>query len=202
MADSLKKGIGTKYLLPIIGAYIASATAMGFDPSALPRSLLQPLGVAGLAGVLMLVFQEMLPRSVKEVIVFWRLRERVPGYRAFSTIAPQDSRVDPTELAVVLPDRTLSAAEQNALWYRWLKAVEADPGIADNHHRFLALRDCAVLLLLLALVSLIGCFVLDMDRGLIIAAVCFGSYLLVGIAARNAAVRLVGNVIARKIATS
>ena len=202
MPDSLKKGIGTKYLLPIVGAYMAGAAALGFDPATLPQSLLQPLGVAGLAGVLMLVFQELIPRSVKEGVVFWRLRERVPGYRAFSRIARRDSRIDPTELAVLLPDRPLAPAEQNALWYRWLKSVEQDPAIADNHHRFLALRDCAALLFLLTIVSLGGGVVLDFYRGLTLAGVCFGSYLLVTVAARNAAARLVGNVIARKVATS
>jgi hypothetical protein len=150
----------------------------------------------------MLVFQELIPRSVKEVIVFWRLHERVPGYRAFSTTARGDPRVDPTELAVLLPDRPLSPAEQNALWYRWLKAVEQDPAIADNHHRFLALRDCAALLFLLTLVSLGGGLVLDLNRGLLLAGLCVGGYLFVAIAARNSAVRLVGNVIARKVATS
>lgn len=201
MPASLKKGTGTLYLLPIVGAYMAGVTVLGLGSGAIPRSLLQPLSVAGLASVLVLVFQELIPRSVKEVLVFWRLRERVPGYRAFSTIARRDTRIDLTELAVLLPDRPLSAAEQNALWYRWLKAVEQDPAIADNHRRFLVLRDCAVLLFLLTVVSL-GGVVLDVYRGLILAGVCFGLYLLMAVAARNSAGRLVGNVIARKVATS
>ena len=115
-----------------------------------------------------------------------------------------DTRVDATDLAVLLPEQELSAAEQNALWYRWLKSVEADPAIADNHHRFLALRDCAVLLLLLALVSVIGGpFVLgSLRKTAVLAGICFASYLITALAARNATVRLVGNVIAKKVATS
>ena len=204
MADSLKKGIGTKYLLPIIAVYAAGASALGVDRDALLQSVLQNLGIAGVAGVALLIFQDLLPRAVKEVLVFWRLRERPPGYRAFSEIAPKDARVDPIELAVLLPRPQLTGTEQNALWYRWLKSVEGDPAVADNHHRFLALRDCAVLLLLLALISLLGAIVLhkELRTGVVLSGVCFGLYLLAALAARNAAVRLVGNVIARKVATS
>lgn len=204
MAESLKKGIGTKYLLPIVAFYAAGATVLGLDRAALLQSALQHLGIAGLAGVALLIFQDLVPRPLKEVLVFWRFRDRVPGYRAFSKIAPADPRVDPTELAVLLPEQELTGAEQNALWYRWLKSVDADPGIADNHHRFLALRDCAVLLLLLALVSLVGSpFIFgSLRKTALLAGTCFGSYLVTALAARNSAARLVGNVIARKVATS
>jgi hypothetical protein len=112
--------------------------------------------------------------------------------------------VDPTDLAVSLPPGQMSPKEQNALWYRWLKSVEADPGIADTHYRYLALRDCAVLLFMLTLATPLVAWVAGggLRAGLILIAVCFGGYLVTAIAARNAAVRLVGNVIARKVATS
>ena len=97
----------------------------------------------------------------------------------------------------------MTPAEENALWYRWLKTVEADPAIADNHHRVLALRDCAVLLLLLAFASpLLLLPGASLRTLLVIIAGCVLAYLITMIAARNAAVRLVGNVIARKVATS
>lgn len=204
MAESLKKGMGTKYLLPIVAFYAAGGTALGAERAELLQSVLRHLGIAGLTGVVLLIFQDLVPRSVKEMLVFWRFRDRTPGHRAFSRIAPADARVDPTELAVLLPEQELSGPEQNALWYRWLKSVEADPAIADNHHRFLALRDCAVLLSLLTLVSMLGGpFVLGSLRPVaLLTGVCFGLYLVAALAAQNAAVRLVGNVIARKVAIS
>src|SRR5215207_11644416 len=145
MADSLKKGIGTKYLLPIVAVYAAAATGLGLglERSMLLQSALQHLGVAGVVGIALLIFQDLIPRPAKEALVFWRLWDRPPGCRAFSKIAQRDPRVDPTELAVLLPNKPMTAPEQNALWYRWLKSVESDPAIADNHHRFLALRDSA-----------------------------------------------------------
>ena len=204
MADSLKKGIGTRYLLPIVMVYAAAAGLLGSAGVASIQAALKHLGVAGVAGVALLVLQDLVPRAVKEVVVFWRLRNRAPGCRAFSDIAPRDQRVDATDLAVLLPASPMTPTEQNALWYRWLKSVEADPGITDNHHRFLALRDSAVLLLLLAIVSPALLLLPGVvGRGpLYLTASCAVAYLLTALAARNSGVRLVGNVIARKVATT
>lgn len=204
MADLLKTGINTKYLAPIVVAYAAAAGLLGIDRVTQVQTLLQHAGFAGVAGIVMLVLQELFPRSVKEVLVFWRLRDRVPGCRAFTGIAPRDARIDPMDLAVLLPSAPMTATEQNALWYKWLKATESDPAIADNHRRFLILRDCAVLLALLALVTpaLLMWTPGSRDRTLLLGGGVLLAYVVVALSARNAAVRLVGNVIARKVGTA
>lgn len=204
MTGSLKKGIATKYLLPIVITYASAAGLLGYNQTTEVQSVMQNLGTASIAGVALLVFQDLIPRPAKEVLVFWRLRDRPPGCRAFSVIARSDSRVDPTELAVLLPATAMTPAEENALWYRWLKSVESDPAIADNHHRFLALRDCAVLLFLLGFVSPLLAVLpgVSLRASLVVIAGCGLAYFIAVLAARNAAVRLVGNVIARKVATS
>jgi len=202
MAESLKKGIGTKYLLPIVTFYAAAAGLVGFDRSEVIRSLVEHAGVAGISGIALLVLQDIVPRSWKEAIVFWRLRDRVPGCRAFSVVAKSDQRVNQAELSKLLPATSMSPGEENALWYRWLKEADKDPGICDNHHRFLALRDSAVLVLLLTLVSpfllLLGSR--SMAGTLWLTAATAGAYLLTALAAAQAAKRLVGNVIAWKLA--
>ncbi|WP_315760454.1 hypothetical protein [Sphingomonas sp. Y38-1Y] len=204
MADLLKTGINTKYLVPIVVAYATAAGLLGLDRVTQAQTLLQHAGFAGLAGIVMIVLQELFPRSVKEVLVFWRLRDRPPGCRAFTVIAPKDARVDPTDLAVLLPSTPMNPTEQNALWYKWLKATESDPAIADNHRRFLILRDCAVLLALLALVTpvLLAWTPDGLDRILMLGGGMLLAYVVVALSARNAAVRLVGNVIARKVGTA
>ncbi|MEF2557395.1 hypothetical protein VQ044_14095 [Aurantimonas sp. C2-5-R2] len=203
-AALLKTGINRKYLVPIVVAYAAAAGLVGLDRITQIQTLLQHASIAGVAGVVMLALQDLFPRSLKEMLVFWRLRHRVPGCRAFTEIAPKDARVDLTDLAVLIPTAPMTPTEQNALWFKWLKATENDPAIADNHRRFLILRDCAVLLALLALVTpvlLIWTFdtqtqTLMLSGGLLVA------YVVVALSARNAAVRLVGNVVARKVATA
>lgn len=204
MADLLKTGINTKYLAPIVVAYAAAAGLLGIDRVAQVQTLIQHAGFAGVAGIVMLVLQELFPRPVKEVLVFWRLRDRVPGCRAFTGIASKDPRVDPTDLAVLLPSTPMTPTEQNALWYKWLKAMEGDPAIADNHRRFLILRDSAVLIALLTLATpvLLLWPASDPARILMLGGGVLLTYVVVALSARNAAVRLVGNVLARKVGTA
>lgn len=203
MSDSLKKGIATKYLLPIVTVYVATAAWLGLDRVTAVTSVLQHLGVAAVGGLILLVLQEVVPRSVKEALVFFRFKDRLPGCRAFSVIAARDQRIDPVELGVLLPSVPMSGVEQNALWYRWLKSVESDPAIADNHHRFLALRDAAVLLFLLGLTSPFLAFIGAQHSGwFILGCGSLAAYLLTAVAARNSATRLVANVIARKVGTT
>ena len=204
MADLLKTGINTKYLVPIVVAYATGAGLLGLDRVTQVQTLLQNAGFAGLAGIVMIGLQELFPRSLKEVLVFWRLRDRPPGCRAFTVIAPKDSRVDPTDLAVLLPSTPMTPTEQNALWYKWLKATEGDPGIADNHRRFLILRDSAVLLALLTIFTPVLLIWPPSDPGRIsiLGGGVLLAYVVVALSARNAAVRLVGNVVARKVGTA
>lgn len=204
MADLLKTGINTKYLAPIVVAYAAAAGLLGLDRVTQAQTLLQHAGFAGLAGIVMIVLQELIPRSLKEVLVFWRLRDRPPGCRAFTGIAPKDPRVDPTDLAILLPSGPMTPTEQNALWYKWLKATEGDPAIADNHRRFLILRDSAVLLALLTLIApaLLLWTASNPYRILMLGGGTLLAYVVVALSARNAAVRLVGNVVARKVGTA
>jgi hypothetical protein len=204
MADALKKGIGTKFLLPIIATYTAAAAISGIDRVTALSSVLQHVGAAGVSGLVLMVLQELLPRPAKEVLIFWRLRDRPPGFRAFSVVAKRDGRIDETDLAILLPASPMSPREENSLWYRWLKEVEADPGIADNHYRFLALRDSAVLLFLLCLVTPALAFLPTggIAHVALLEASCLAAYVLVAVSASNAAGRLVGNVIARKVATT
>jgi hypothetical protein len=118
MPDSLKSGISAKYLAPIATVYAAVAGLLNIDRITQIQTVLEHAGMAGIAGFAMLVLQEFFPRPMKEALVFWRLRDRLPGCRAFSEIAPADARVDPTDLAVLIPTTPMNATQQNALWYR------------------------------------------------------------------------------------
>lgn len=201
MSTSLKKGMATTYLLPLIGGYVAFAAAPGFLVADKLSTILGHGALAALGGVAMLVFQDLFPRPVKETLIFWRIHRRVPGFRAFSKIARNDHRIDQERLAALIP-ATMTPEKENALWYTWLKDVEADGGVSDNHRRFLALRDCAVLSLTLAVLSP-AFLVLPHAHAtavLELTAISLAAYLLFMVATRNTAVRLVGNVIALKVA--
>lgn len=203
MADALKKGIAAKFLLPMVGAYVAAAAALSLSaPADLMAKLTPVVGATGVLGVLALVGEELLPRPFKEVVVFWRRMRRLPGFCAFSKIAPADGRVDQATLKSLLPAGPITPEQENQLWYKWLKETECDPGISQNHRNFLILRDAAVLAAALAAFSPI-LLILNQDvwqHVLALAAISGCLYLLLMMSARNSACRLVGNVIALKVA--
>jgi hypothetical protein len=205
MADALKKGIAAKFLLPMIGAYVGAAAALSLSaPVDLAAKLAPFVGAAGVMGLLALVVEEAVPRSFKEVVVFWRRTRRLPGYCAFSKIAPTDGRVDPDVLKSLLPAAALTPEQENHTWYKWLKETESDPGISQNHRNFLILRDAAVLAGVVTAFSPL-LLILDADAWPRVLALTFAVgilYLVLMASARNSACRLVGNVIALKTAKS
>jgi hypothetical protein len=200
---ALKKDIALKYLVPMVVAFAGLATALGLDtPFGVGTLGLHTAAAAGVAGLAALVLEEMLPRPVKECIVFWRRTERAPGFRAFSVIGPKDPRIDQTILASLLPAAPMTPRQQNSLWYAWLKETESDAGVAQNHRNSLILRDATALAaLLLVLPPSWGLLAPSAwPSALLLEVVCLLSYALLMISARHSAERLVGNVIALKAA--
>lgn len=204
MAESLKTGLGVRYLLPILSLYAVAAALIGPKGADLLKIIIQHVSAAGVAGLVILVFQDLAPPAVKNGLVFWRTRDILPGHRAFTHLAPKDPRINAAELAALLPSELMTGGQQNALWYRWFKQIETDPSITDAHRRYLALRDCTVLLALLTVLSpVLGLVEIQTWLGALkLAGVCGLAYLMVMVATRNAAGRLVCNVVACKVSSS
>lgn len=91
-----------------------------------------------------------MPASVKAVFVFWRLRDVLPGHRAFSYHAMRDPRIDARELCRRIGTFPADPRAQNARWYQLFKQVEHEPTVGPVHVQFLLLRDLAAMSLLLA----------------------------------------------------
>ena len=204
MPEALKKGIGVKYQIPILTAYAGAATFFGVHDATTLNSFLTHGAVAGLAGFMLLVLQEVFPRAVKEALVFWRIKDRLPGCRAFSVLAPREARIDQARLATLLPSSAMSPSEENALWYRWLKEFDDNVVVAESHRRYLALRESAVLLASLAAASPLLGFVPSHNwlGVLTLCALTTAAYGVTVYAARNAGERFVCNVTALKVAKS
>lgn len=203
MADALKKDIALKFLMPMVVAYVGGATAIGMClPFSIETLPIHAAAAAGITGLIGLVLEEIYPRPLKEVLVFWRRTERVPGFQAFSQIGRKDTRVEQAKLSRLLPKGQMSPSAQNSLWYKWLKEVEDNPGIAQNHRTSLILRDATALAATLAVLTpILGLVAFQSLVPVIVLQVsCLGVYLALMFAARHAAERLVGNVIALKVA--
>jgi hypothetical protein len=151
-----------------------------------------------LAPVVVLLLTSLLPADLKAVLVFWRIRNALPGHRAFSVYAPKDPRVDVDRLRAVVGAFPASPREQNALWYRLFKKVDGDPAVAQAHRHFLLFRDLASLSLLLGIIAAGVLYALGGGAASIwLALALFGvQYVATAIAARLHGVALVCNVLA------
>lgn len=156
------------------------------------------LAGVSIAPVIVLLLTSILSAELKAALVFWRVRDVLPGHRAFSVYAEKDPRVDITRLRATVGNFPALARDENSLWYRLFKQVEADAGVAQAHRHFLLFRDLAGLSLLLAIIAPLVLYVLAAgEAGRWLAFALFGmQYLATAVAARFHGVRLVCNVLA------
>ena len=98
------------------------------------------------------IFNGVIPRPVKERIVFWRKPR--PGARAFSQFIYQDSTIDRKAIEEEFSPLPTVPDEQNALWAKWLNEFDDDPRVRPVYGWYLFGRDWA----LIAVASiLLGC---------------------------------------------
>lgn len=141
---------------------------------------------------------DLLPPGLKASIVFCRLKDALPGHRAFSEHAKNDARIDVAHLRKRIGEFPEESRAQNTAWYRLLQTHKADASVVDAHGRFLLFRDCAALTLLIVPVALGSLLIAGIPVRLwsfLIAALAI-QFLWLAVSARNAGIRLVQNVLA------
>jgi len=139
-----------------------------------------------------------LPSNFKATIVFWRIKDALPGHRAFSDHAETDPRVDLTALKQKIGDFPQSPREQNTSWYRLFQKHQSNVIVSDAHRRFLLFRDSSSLTLLILVIAVGGAVLSSVPVGL--QAMLIGGlgvqFLWLAVSARNTGIRLVQNVLA------
>jgi hypothetical protein len=176
-------------------------TAFVKDASSGNWSLLgRSLGVPAIVGLIAGIASWVVPRKLKETLVFWRVGVRcMPSSRAFSEIAPADPRIDIDRLRARMGDFPVSPSEQSARWYSLYRKHQKEAAVEDANLAYLLYRDMASLVPIIALAAIIvGLWVALPARpnwiGVIVILVF--EFLLTSVAARNAGIRLVANVLA------
>jgi hypothetical protein len=165
-------------------------------------------GLTMLLPVPILFLSYLLSHSQKAVIVFWRLRNPMPGSRAFSVHAPNDARIDLNALKKNVGEFPDDEHAQNAMWYRLYKLVEGDVAVLESHQNYLMFRDIAGMSILLVPLVPLVLFLFGNNLSVVVlsAAVFVVQYLIATVAARNNGVRFVQNVLSihatRKVAAS
>ena len=155
---------------------------------AVPAVLALIIGILGWA----------MPKMFKETMIFWRVHNCLPSGRAFSTIALRDPRVDRRRLTDRYGELPSQPAEQTALWYRLYKRNAEDPAVEDAHCAYLRYREMVALIASVMICFLIAVvWVHPSIRTLVVGAlVIVAEYLVLVLAARNAATHFVANVLA------
>ena len=156
------------------------------------------LGLNSLLPVPTLILTGLLPSKFKEVLVFWRIKDHLPGARAFTTYGPADHRIDMAALRKNIGSLPTDPREQNSLWYKLYRKVDNEIGVLDANRHFLRFREMAALSFLLAIFvpSVMAFTALPGPTVLQSFAVFTVQYMLTSVAARNSGVRLVCSVLA------
>ncbi len=153
--------------------------------------------VVAMMPVLVLVLSGIVSAELKAILVFWRIKNALPGHRVFTKLAPCDSRIDMNEVRKKLGDVPRGAKEQNTSWFKLYKKHESEPTVENPHRSFLLARDLAAIGLIFAIGGALGLAfggVKSKTVGLYVV-VMLAQYLLLAIVARNHGNRLVCNVI-------
>ena len=168
---------------------------------------LQDAGRAMLAiGVVAVWLSHLLPADGKNALVFFRLKNALPGHR-FIRFAENDPRVDGQVLKARITDYQSILSDpkaQNSCWYReFYRPVADHEEVASAHKSYLLYRDAAAVSLFSGLIFLLGKllsvqWMLGINLGSIwIFAAAAAGFL---IAAGNAGRRLVTTAVAVSLA--
>ena len=190
------------FILWCFSLYIVFQTAPGGLLSHLPDSLSKVRATDGIfvtmSPLIALVLTGILSADSKARLVFLRFRNALPGHRAFSQLAPGDSRIDMDKLRLIVSPWPSTPAAENRTWYAIYKKHANSTTVLHSHQSFLLARDLAAISFLFFLTGPWGLAIVQ--RGLLwpllYAFVMLGHYIVLMIVAQNHGRRFVCNVLA------
>lgn len=163
------------------------------------QSLLAPSAISlGVICILRLVLLGMIPSGLRDKLVHWRMKNPLPGSKAFTKIGVDDPRVNLDALANQHSSLPTDPAEQDQLFYHIYKKRQNETGVLDAHKSYLAMRDISVLnLMFLLILSPLAYYMIGTIQGVngyVLALIIV--FILTSFTAQNYARRMVENVLA------
>ena len=124
-------------------------------------ALIRLMSVPTVASLAVGVLSWLVPKSWKEMMVFWRSGvRRLPSSEAFTKVAPADLRIDMTELSRRLGRLPSDYQKQSALWYTIYRKHSNEAAVNDANSAFLLYREITgIVPFLLIAVPIIGTLV-------------------------------------------
>lgn len=158
--------------------------------------ILKGLG-ATIAPLLLFLLNGLVSSDQKAILVFWKLKNPLPGSVAFSELSKKDTRIDRKKLKEIYGALPKNPSEQNKLWYKIYKKNCLDIVISESHRAFLLGRDLTSLCFLF--VVFIGLPFIILGKwpiNIYYFTFLVLQYLIVVIGAQNRGRRFVTNVLA------
>ncbi len=154
--------------------------------------------VATLSPTIVFVLSGVLSADIKSIIVFWRIKNPLPGNRVFTELGPKDARIDMNRIEQIVGTIPTEPKQQNSLWYKYYKEYQDGLIVKTSHKHFLLARDMTAMTLLMLV--LLPCSVIIVSKNwhssLIYSGVLFGQYILLALVAQNHGKRFACNVLA------
>ncbi|MDD3995046.1 MAG: hypothetical protein PHT06_04470 [Dehalococcoidales bacterium] len=148
--------------------------------------------------IVAIVLNGLFSNKLKEIIVFWRLKNRLPGCRAFTELILNDQRIDIEKLERKIGKFPKDPTEQNRKWYGLYRNKNDNDIVIGSHRDFLFTRDlCAASFLFMLIFTPIA-FIYWEDKGIrnIYIGYLLLQYIVTSIAAKNYGNRFACNVLA------
>ena len=145
--------------------------------------------------IISIALNGLLPNCIKEFLVFWKFKSRLPGNKAFSKYALKDQRIDIDILKNKYEVIKNNSFNENKLWYKIYKKYENYPSVLESQKNYLLTRDIVgIIFIFIGIVILIDFFV---NSSFYIAyLILIIEYFIFSISSRNYAIKLVTNVLA------
>lgn len=158
--------------------------------------ILKGLG-ASIAPLLLFLINGLLSSDQKAILVFWKLKNPLPGSEAFSKLSKEDNRIDRKKLKEIYGTLPKNPVEQNRLWYKIYSKNNLDISVLESHRAFLLARDLTSMsFLFLVFIGISSLFFFDCPLNLYYIVFLILQYFLNVIGARNRGKRFVCNVLA------
>lgn len=158
--------------------------------------LIRSLGVF-IAPLLLFLLNGLLSPNQKAILVFWKLKNALPGCEAFTRLSKRDPRVDIKKLQELHGALPKNPVDQNRLWYKIYKKHSQDIIVSESHRAFLLARDLTSLSVLLIVFMGLPAVVFGIwPVALYYFCFLLLQYFVIVIGAQNRGKRFVSNVLA------
>lgn len=149
------------------------------------------------APLILFLINGILSSNQKAILVFWRLKNILPGSRAFSEHGKNDPRVNMQRLSLLHGPLPVSPNAQNSLWYKLYRINNNEVSVMKSHKDFLLARDMvAITFLYIVLVGIPMLFLGSPPFTYYYLLILLFEYLYIMRVARNHGGRFVTNVLA------